>query len=264
MLVFLAKFLPLFAYPLGLSCIFLVAALLVRRRQEWLKFCAAAAFAILWLGGNSWVSASLTRSLEWRYLPPETLPEAEVIVVLGGGTNSPDYPRQIVEVGGAGDRVIYASWLYHQGAAPNLLITGGNISWMGSGSLTPAEEMASILMMLRVPQDVVWLETKSRNTYENALYSQEILAQKGIKRIILVTSAQHMPRSVGLFEKQGLEVIPAPTDYSVTERGWTHLWEPDLITQVFNLLPKVGNLAATTSVMKEYFAILIYRMTGGI
>jgi len=145
-----------------------------------------------------------------------------------------------------------------------LLITGGNISWMGSGSLTPAEEMASILMMLRVPQDVVWLETKSRNTYENALYSQEILAQKGIKRIILVTSAQHMPRSVGLFEKQGLEVIPAPTDYSVTERGWTHLWEPDLITQVFNLLPKVGNLAATTSVMKEYFAILIYRMTGGI
>ena len=135
---------------------------------------------------------------------------------------------------------------------------------MGAGSLTPAEEMASILMMLRVPPEALWLETESRNTYENALYTQEILDQKGIEKIILVTSAQHMPRSVGLFEKQGLEVVPAPTDYAVTERGWAHLWEPDLITQVFNLLPKAGNLAATTSVMKEYFAILIYKLLGGI
>lgn len=264
MLVFLSKLVPLFVYPLGLACIFLAAALLVKRRPGWVRFSTAAALAILWLGGNNWVSISLTKSLEWRYLPSEDLPEAEAIVVLGGGTASPDYPRQIVEIGGAGDRVIYAGWLYHQGAAPNLLLTGGNISWMGYRGETPAEEMASILMMLGVPQDAVWLETESRNTYENALYSQEMLALKGIDKIILVTSAQHMPRAVGLFEKQGLEVIPAPTDYSVTEGSWARLWEPDLITQVFNLLPKVTNLATTTSVMKEYFGILIYRLVGRI
>jgi len=55
------------------------------------------------------------------------------------------------------------------------------------------------------------LENDSENTAENAFYSAEILREKNIKTIILVTSAMHMPRSVALFEAQGLNVIPAPT-----------------------------------------------------
>jgi uncharacterized SAM-binding protein YcdF (DUF218 family) len=264
MFLFLSKLLPIFVYPLGLACIFLVVALMVKGHSKWLKRSVGLALAILWIGGNNWVSTSLVRSLEWQYLPPETVPEAPVIVVLSGGTETAQYPRQIVELNGAGDRIIYASWLYHQGAAPHMLLTGGYISWLGEHASSPAEEMAAVLGMLGVPEEAIWLESNSQNTYENAVFSAEILKREGIDRIILVTSAQHMPRSVALFEKQGLEVIPAPADYAVTQENWDYLWKPSFTAQIFNLLPGVGSLSATTLVLKEYLGMLVYSLRGWI
>jgi uncharacterized SAM-binding protein YcdF (DUF218 family) len=262
MFVFLSKFLPVFVYPLGLAWIFLLVALFTKGKPKWQTISLWVALALLWVGGSGWISTSLVRSLEWQYLPPEELPHAEVIVVLGGGTDSPQYPREQVELNDAADRIVYASWLYHQGAAPKLLLTGGFIPWMGEVDSSPAENMASVLALLGVPQDALILETQSLNTYENALYSRDILDSMGVDRIILVTSAQHMPRSVGLFEKQGLEVIPAPTDFSVTQASWERLWEPDLVTQVFNFFPSVSNLSATTAAMKEYLGIMVYKLRG--
>jgi uncharacterized SAM-binding protein YcdF (DUF218 family) len=261
MFLFLSKFLPIFVYPVGLAVVLLVAGLLLRKKPRWLISCVIIALAILWLGGNSWVATSLVRSLEWRYLPPQELPKAEVIVLLSGGTQGATYPRPIVELNGAGDRVIYAAWLYHQGVAPHLLLTGGDIQWLGTAE-TPAEDMLIFLEMLGVPPEAIWLETESLNTYENALFSRRILEEKGIDRIVLVTSAMHMPRSVALFEKQGFEVIPAPTDFSVTQEKWDNLWKLDLVTQLFNFLPGVGNLEDTTGVMKEYIGMLVYRLRG--
>jgi uncharacterized SAM-binding protein YcdF (DUF218 family) len=264
MFLFLSKLLPLLVYPLGLACVFLVVALLVKGQSKWLKRWVGLALAILWIGGNNWVSASLVRSLEWRYLPPETVPEAQAIVVLGGATEAAQYPRQMVELNGAGDRLLYASWLYHQGAAPHLLLSGGYISWLGDNAGSPAEEMAAVLEMLGVPPEAIWLEIDSQNTYENAVFSAGILEKAGIRRIILVTSAQHMPRAVALFEKQGLDVIPAPADYAVTQENWDYLWEPSFTAQVFNLLPSVGNLSATTQVLKEYLGVMVYSLRGWI
>jgi uncharacterized SAM-binding protein YcdF (DUF218 family) len=120
--------------------------------------------------------------------------------------------------------------------------------------------MAEILKMLGVPEEVLWYETESRNTYENALFTRRILEEKGIDRIVLVTSAMHMPRAVGLFEKQGFEVIPAPADYNVTQSDWERLWQPNLTTQLFNASPSVGNLSDTTLALKEYIGIWAYRL----
>jgi len=262
MFVYLSKLLPIFIYPLGLVWLFLLIAAFLKRKSRWVKVGVTAALAVLWVGGNSWFSTSLVRSLEWQYLPSKDLPSGDIIVVLGGGTSSIQYPREIVELNDAGDRGLYASWLYHQGVAPKLLLTGGYIPWMGNNTGSPAENMAVILEMLGVPEEDLILENESLNTYENAVNSKEILNSLGIGRIILVTSAQHMPRSVGLFEKQGLEVVPAPTDYAVTQASWEHLWEPSLKTQIFNFLPGVDSLSATTSAMKEYIGIMIYRLRG--
>ena len=261
MFVFLSKLLPIFVYPVGLAVVLLLAALLWRKKPRRMVTCVLLALAIIWLAGNSWVATSLTRSLEWRYLPPEEFPQVEVIVLLGGGTQSANYPRPIVELNGAGDRVLYAAWLYHQGVAPNLLLSGGDIDWYGTRN-TPAEDMAILLEMLDVPRNAIWLESESQNTYENALFCRQILEEKGIDQIVLVTSAMHMPRSVGLFEKQGFDVIPAPTDFSVTEESWSKLWELNLVTQLFNFLPGVGNLGETTQVMKEYIGIVVYGLRG--
>ncbi len=122
--------------------------------------------------------------------------------------------------------------------------------------------MAALLEMLGVPRSAMWFEPDSRNTYESAVSCKTILQAKGIHRIILVTSASHMPRSVGLFEHQGFEVIPAPTDFVVTRLTWDEFVKGGPASWVMQLLPSVDDLATTTRMLKEYFGIFIYRMRG--
>lgn len=264
MFVFLSKFLPLLIYPLGLACIVIILALVFSKHPRIRTVMLWTALVILWIGGNRWVSSSLTRSLETRYLPPETFPAVDMIVVLGGGTESNAPPRQGVEINGAGDRMLQAARLYREDVAPKILLSGGNITWLGNRPSTPAEEMQEILLFMGVPQDALVLQSESQNTYEDALYSAEILRSEGIERIVLVTSAAHMPRSVALFEKQGIEVIPAPADFAVPDYAWQELWHGSFGSNLINLIPNTGALSQTTSSLKEYIGLLVYRLRGWI
>ena len=118
MFYYLSKALPPLAYPLGLAAILLlVAILLLWRSRRWTTMILVAAFALLWLGGNRILTMAVVSSLEWRYTPPAELPELDVIVVLGGGSQSPMPPRSTAEVGEGGDRMIYTAQLYQQGVA---------------------------------------------------------------------------------------------------------------------------------------------------
>ena len=237
MLIFLSKFVPLLVYPLGLGIILVAAALLLRRRKRLQTGLLAAALLILVLGSNRWVSYTLARSLEWQYLPPDPVPAGDVIVILGGGTESAQYPRSAVEVNSAGDRVLHAARLYHQGAAPTILVSGGNIVWLGGRTMTPAQEMTDLLKLMGVPESAIWQQPASQNTQEDAEYSAAMLKEKGVQRVLLVTSAMHMPRAVILFHHMGIDVIPAPTDYTVTQAGWDNLFSPEPQSFLVNLLP---------------------------
>lgn len=263
MFVFLSKFLPLFFYPVGLVCILLGGLLIIKPKiKGWQRTITWLALIVLFVGGNQWVSESLAKSLEWRYLPQESYPQVEAIVVLGGGTESRQTPRPQVEVNGAGDRVLYAAKLYQDGVAPKLILSGGNIDFIGSRTTTPAEDMAEILDLIGIPREAMWLQSQSQNTYEDALYSAKILREEGIEKIILVTSAMHMPRSVALFQQQGLEVIPAPVDYSITQYSWDDLWTFRFPEILIDILPTAGNLSTTTAVMKEYIGRVVYHLRG--
>jgi uncharacterized SAM-binding protein YcdF (DUF218 family) len=262
MFIFLSKFLPPFVYPLGLAFLLILIALVLIRRWRLQTVALVLTALILFVGGNHWVSFALARSLEWRYLPLNPVPQADVIVVLGGGTESQQFPRPMVEVNAAGDRVLYAAKLYKEGKAPHLLLSGGNISWYNGRTMTPADEMASLLQLMDVPKDALWLQPRSQNTYEDALFCSQMLKEKGIQRILLVTSAQHMPRSVALFKHDGIDVIPAPVDYTVTQAGWDNLFSPDPQTLLVNLLPNVSSLSLTSSIMKEYLGLWVYHLRG--
>ncbi len=262
MFVFLSKFLPTFVYPLGLTFLLIILALILRRRQRLQTAVLVLTALLVFVGGNRWVSFALARSLEWRYLPLNSVPKADVIVVLGGGTESFQFPRPMVEIKSAGDRVTYAADLYKQGKAPHLLLSGGNINWYNSRTTTPAYEMATLLELMGVPSNALWLQPKSENTYEDALFCSQILKEKGIRRVLLVTSAQHMPRSVALFRHQGIDVIPAPVDYTVTEVGWQGLFDPNPETILVNLMPSVGSMSLTSSIIKEYIGIWVYHFRG--
>jgi len=262
MFIFLSKLLPLFVYPLGLAFLLLLLAVLSSANRKLSMAYIILALAILWLSSTTGVSNLMARSLEWRYKPLEEIPTGEAIVLLGGGTEPAIYPRPGVEINGAGDRVLYAAQLYKDGKAPIILLSGGEITWLNDGSATPAEDMAKILSSIGVPSEAMIIEDRSRNTYENALYAKELLGEKGINKILLVTSAMHMPRSVALFEAQDFEVTPLPVDYSVVENQSAESQDSIFITKILNIIPNASNLALTTNALKEYLGTFIYQLQG--
>jgi uncharacterized SAM-binding protein YcdF (DUF218 family) len=168
----------------------------------------------------------------------------------------------MTEINSAGDRVLYAAKLYREGAAPIILASGGTVNFTPDRVSTPAQDMADLLIFLDVPASAIWQQNKSQNTYEDALFSTELLAEQGIEDIILVTSAIHMPRARALFEAQGLTVIPAPVDYSITEQSWRDLLNPGFDEAVIYALPNVSALNSTTNALKEYLGLLIYGLRG--
>ena len=261
--LFLSKLLPLFFYPLGFACLVLIIALLIGwKYPRWGYFPVALALVTLLLTSNSWVSNYLVKSLEWQNLPLANIPEAEAIVILGGATKSALPPRPMVDLNEQGDRIIYGAKLYQDGLAPLIIAAGGRIEWKNGG--TPeADDMAGLLEFMGIPESVIIREQNSLNTYENAVNVKEILTEKGINKILLVTSALHMPRSLLIFQRQGIDVIPAPTDFLISEDNIESL---NISGEAFilNILPDAENIAKTTKALKEYLGMFIYRLKGWI
>jgi len=261
MFLFLSKLLPLFVYPLGFACLCLVVALFtVWKRPRMATASILLALVVLVLTGNTWVSASLVRSLEMRHVPTADLPTADAIVVLGGSVRPQVPPRPWVEVSEEGDRTIYGARLYQQGKAPKVILSGGRIGWLGGGS-PESEDMATLIKALGVPAEDILQDPASLNTYENAVNVKQILEANDMSRILLVTSALHMPRSLLIFQKLGIEAIAAPTDF----------WEPGPVETdamptaralIIKAIPDASNLESFTRALKEYIGIVVYRLRG--
>lgn len=261
MFLFLSKLLPLFLYPLGLACVLLVVALVMWwRRSRWVPLPVALALIVLLLGSNSWVANSLVRSLEWQHIPVGKLPTADAIVLLGGATKSAFPPRPAVDLSEEGDRVLYAAQLYRERKAPVVIASGGRIDWRGGG-LAESSDMADILITLGVPNSAILQDSKSLNTYQNAVNVRQIMQERDIRRVLLVTSAMHMPRALRIFQRQGIEAIPAPTNFLITQQ---ELNEPNSSPQatLLNLVPDADRLQNTTRALKEYIGTVIYRLRG--
>jgi uncharacterized SAM-binding protein YcdF (DUF218 family) len=262
MFLFLSKLLPLFIYPLGLSCLLMVAALITAwKRPKWVALPIATALIILLLGSSGWVSKSLVRSLEWQNLPPAQIPQAEAIIVLGGGVKSASPPRPWIELNEAGDRIIYASRLYRQGKAPLLILSGGRVDWKGGGTPESAD-MAEIAQTLGVPASAILQDPDSHNTYQNAVNVGKILDAKDIKGpVLLVTSAMHMTRSLLIFQRQGIKTIAAPTDFQITQQeieASQRNWQ----AAALDFLPDTYQLNQSTKALKEYVGLIVYRLRG--
>lgn len=261
MWLILSKILPTLALPLGLACLLLGLSVLLKDLRR-VKPLITGALLIVLLSSNEYVSTALVRSLEWRYPPPPELPRAELIVLLTGDTSPASPPRPLPLTG---ERSFYAAHLYHQGAAARILISGGNVRFNSSETTPSAATVAEILQILDVPAQDILLESTSQNTAENARFTKAILEPLGIARILLVTSAQHMPRAVGLFRAQGFEVIPMPTGHRVTAQTWDELLHPPTFAAfVLNLLPTTENLADTSGALREYLGLWVYTLRGEI
>ncbi|MFB2833911.1 YdcF family protein [Floridanema evergladense] len=260
MFLFLSKLLPVFIYPLGLSCLLLIVAfIMIWWRSKWSAGLTSLALIILFFFSNAWVSGALIRSLEWQNIPQGELPKAAAIVVLGGAVMPKVPPRPWVEVSDEGDRILYGAKLYRDGKAPKLILSGGRIDWKNTGA-PESKDMAELAQSMGVPKTAILEDPTSLNTYENAVNVRKILDSQGIeRRVLLVTSALHTPRSLAIFKRQGINAIPAPTDFITIEIDSEETtWQ----NVILNLLPDVGRLAYSTRALKEYIGIIIYRLRG--
>lgn len=237
-----------------------VALILWWQYSRWLPVPIFFALVILLVSSNNFVANSLVQTLEWQHIPKTELPQAQAIVILGGTTRSAAKPRPEVDLREQGDRILYGAQLYRQGKAPVVIASGGRIPWRGGGAPESAD-MAEILKLLGVPESAIMQDPTSLNTYENAVNVKQILAKRGINQVLLVTSAMHMPRALQIFLRQGIEAIPAPTDFLVTE---LELEEPKVSPQatLLSLLPTADQLDKTTRVIKEYIGTVVYRLRG--
>lgn len=238
----------------------IVALVLSWKRPRWVGVPIGLALIVLVVASNSWVANGMVKSLEWQHLPPAELPEAEAIVILGGATRSAFYPRPAVDLNEAGDRVLHGAQLYRAGKAPVVITSGGRVDWRGGGASESAD-MAEILEFIGVPASAIRQDPESLNTYENAVNVRQILAQQGIQQVLLVTSAMHMPRALRIFQRQGIQAIPAPTDFQVSQG---ELAEPNSSWQaiVLGIVPDTQRLDTTTRALKERIGTLIYRLRG--
>jgi uncharacterized SAM-binding protein YcdF (DUF218 family) len=244
--------LSLLLCPLNQSLLLVLLAiclLLLHRPRAALAALVPAA-AWLWLCSTAIFADALMTTLEKDY-PPRAIsvtPQADAIVVLGGATRGDTHMGTLGDLNQQADRLVHATELYKAQRAPLLLLTGG----AQAGERPEADLMRELLMVMGVPQRAMLLERSSRTTFENAAYSAPLLQARGIRRILLVTSAFHMRRARALFEERGFEVIPAPTDYQCL------VAEPLLP----RWLPAVDHLARSTHALHEHAGYWIYRLQG--
>ncbi len=244
----LTKLLPLFVYPLGLTIIlglFALMLLLIGRKRIAL-FSILLSITVLWGSSTAKVADSLMASLERNYPPlaVEIMPSADAIVILGGMTRGIVPGTGLTDLDGGVDRLVHGARLWKAGKAPLIILTGGN--W--EGYQPESEAMAEILLLMGIPESSMLLESESRNTYQNALYTVPLLKKQGISKVLLVTSAFHMRRATAVFEDMGISVIPAATDYQLVER----------FMSILDWLPQAGALSTTTRGIKEYIGWWVY------
>lgn len=248
----MTKILSLLVFPLTQAILLALLSLLLWRFRRVAASLLLVAVAWLYVSSTAAFADFLMGTLEDRY-PPKAMsvtPTADAIVVLGGSTRGDTHFSRMGDLNQQADRLVHALALYKAGKAPMVLLSGGD----RPGNRPEAEIMREHLELMGIPRHALLLERESRDTHDNAVYSAVLLKGKNVKRILLVTSAFHLRRSVPLFERQGLEVIPAPTDFQrlVGESplpGW---------------LPSAENLVRSTYALREYAGYLVYQYRGWI
>lgn len=228
-----------------------IASMLLHRRRRAIVLISVAALVQGLLGFTS-LGYVLIQPLEDRFAAPEALAgEVGTIVMLGGATMArPSTARQIAELNQGGDRLTTTLWLAQLYPQARIVLSGGGGLFSGD-TKSEAETVRRFMVGFGIGEDRLVLEEDSRNTAENAAFTKAALADAD-GAIVLVTSAFHMPRSVGLYRAAGIDVVPWPTDYRSTG------------TQGFglDLANPNQNLDTATTAIREWIGLLAYFATG--
>ncbi len=252
MFFILSKTLHFFLMPLIWIMLLLLLALFLKSPKR-KKACLVGSASLLLLLTNPFLSNEALLAWEVPATPMAEVKEYDVAIILGGVTGyRKDLPDRIIAHKGA-DRFLHPLHLYRAGKVKQILITGGDSKILAEG-VPEAEQIEKILMMAGVPEEAIFTESKSRNTRENALHTAALLEKHPEwRRVLLVTSAFHMRRSLDCFRKVGLQPTPFSTDFSSHSRSFT----PDE-----TIIPNVGALQSWHLLIHEVAGYLTYKIIG--
>jgi uncharacterized SAM-binding protein YcdF (DUF218 family) len=249
---FLSKLLPLFVLPLGFSLILLSWGLARKRRRL-----AWTGLAVLFVSSNPLVGHALIRSAEgWaQRRPVADVPVSDAIVVLSAGRSMSPGPDRISESHDA-NRFAAGTDLALKGKAPLLVFTGAAIASQPDGP-SEGDVLSGEARALGVAADRIAVTGRVLNTADEAREVATLLRARQLPnpRIVLVTSAFHMPRALQLFRQQGLTVEAFPVSFGSSGPG-------DF--SVFWFMPSVTALTKSHTAIREMYGRAFYALRGAI
>jgi uncharacterized SAM-binding protein YcdF (DUF218 family) len=198
----------------------------------------------------------MTWPLEDRFAPADVDRGGPItgIIVLGGGEDTHvGLARNVTALNEAGERMAEAIVLARRYPEARVVFSGGGarLVYAGRKESIGAE---SLLTAMGLPRERLLLEDRSRDTYENALYTKELVQPSPKQRWLLVTSAYHMPRAIGCFRQVGFPVEPWPVDYRTRgPQDWQRFFDK----------PSEG-LRRVDVIAREWAGLVVYRLTGRI
>ena len=247
MLFFLKKLITFCIVPPGIIIVFLIISAWLLKKK-WRLFNTGLAVAIYLISIEP-VKDLFIIPLEDAYKVPqiETIRTYDAYVVLGGGINenAPDLNGEGQLTSESLPRAVDAFRLYKIEKKP-IILSGGRVY----GKKPEAEIAKKFLISLGVDEKDIIIEENSRDTYENALLVKEMLKNKGLEKIVLITSAFHMKRSVQLFKRHFSYILPYPTGYRTSRTDYN----------VISYMPNGENIAYVAYSIKEYIGILFYKI----
>ena len=181
----------------------------------------------------------------------------EGAIVLGGFGGENEAFGDRFEFSESANRLTQALELYHQGRVKRVIVTGGSAAIL-TEKTGEGEAVERFLGRLKFPQEGLLVEGASRNSYENAIMTAELLKKQGADQetFLLCTDGWHMRRAVACFEKAGLKVIPFSTS------GERPLFDEPTPNRL--LVPDMRGFERWSKLAKEVIGFLVYEITGKI
>ena len=249
----LSKILGFFALPSNLILLIgLAGAVLFFRRRRLGQGMIAASLLALAVAGWSPLGNWLMASLEDRFPPWNAAGGAPDGIIVLGGAISPEMSaaRQSLALNESAERMTAIATLARQFPSARIVFSGGSGRLLGGAA--EADFVAPLFESFGIARERVMLESRSRNTAENARFTKELAQPKAQERWLLVTSAYHMPRAIGAFRREGFMVEAHPVDWRT--RGAADASTP------FTALS--AGLARTDTAVHEWAGLLAYRLSG--
>jgi uncharacterized SAM-binding protein YcdF (DUF218 family) len=256
MFFFLSKILGYFTQPFTVICFVLIASVIVRN-VKWKKRLFWTGFISLLFFSNEFISNEVMQAWELKATPYSDIKKQyELGIVLTGSTIPGLTPNDRVYFHRGADRVTHTVQLYKLGHIKKILISGG-IGAIIERDEPEANKFRKVMVMMGVPDSLIVIESKTRNTGESAVAVKAMLDSMNVKDddCLLITSAFHMRRSLACYRKQGLMMNSFTTDFY----SYDTPYYPDAF-----IVPQVDALLRWNKLFKEWIGIVAYKFAGYI